>query len=551
MENFIEQLIKEELASKKCTHVQTRFPPEPNGYLHIGHAKSICLNFGLASTFNGKCNLRFDDTNPETEDKEYIESIQRDIKWLGYDWEDRLFYASDYFDQLYEMATKLIKKGKAYVDDLPADIFNELKGTPTVAGKESPFRNRSTEDNLTIFRKMKMGDFKEGECVLRAKIDMTSPNMHMRDPIIYRIKHITHYRTASKWCIYPTYDFAHGQSDSIENITHSLCTLEFEVHRPLYEWLIKTLEIYPSRQMEFASLNLSYTVLSKRKLRELVEKKYVNGWDDPRMPTLSGMKRRGFTPDGIKIFINKIGVARREGLSDMALLEHSIREDLNKKSNRVFGILNPVKLIITNLEENHEESLSAINNPEDKTKGTRTLSFSKYIYIDRDDFKENPPSPRKWYRLGPDREVRLKYAYIIKCTGYEKDSQGNLSVIYAEYDPKSKSGQDTSGKKVKGTLGWVSVNHAVPAEIRFYDRLFITENMNEVSDDFKNHINPQSLKINKKVVVEESLKNVNIGDQVQFERIGYFRVDEDTTKKHLVFNRTLSIKDNWSKKFNV
>ena len=551
MENFIEQLIKEELASKKCTHVQTRFPPEPNGYLHIGHAKSICLNFGLASTFNGKCNLRFDDTNPETEDKEYIESIQRDIKWLGYDWEDRLFYASDYFDQLYEMATKLIKKGKAYVDDLPADIFNELKGTPTVAGKESPFRNRSIEDNLTIFRKMKMGDFKEGECVLRAKIDMTSPNMHMRDPIIYRIKHITHYRTASKWCIYPTYDFAHGQSDSIENITHSLCTLEFEVHRPLYEWLIKTLEIYPSRQMEFASLNLSYTVLSKRKLRELVEKKYVNGWDDPRMPTLSGMKRRGFTPDGIKIFIDKIGVARREGLSDMALLEHSIREDLNKKSNRVFGILNPVKLIITNLEENHEESLSAINNPEDKTKGTRTLSFSKYIYIDRDDFKENPPSPRKWYRLGPDREVRLKYAYIIKCTGYEKDSQGNLSVIYAEYDPKSKSGQDTSGKKVKGTLGWVSVNHAVPAEIRFYDRLFITENMNEVSDDFKNHINPQSLKINKKVVVEESLKNVNIGDQVQFERIGYFRVDEDTTKKHLVFNRTLSIKDNWSKKFNV
>ena len=551
MENFIEQLIKEELASKKCTHVQTRFPPEPNGYLHIGHAKSICLNFGLASTFNGKCNLRFDDTNPETEDKEYIESIQRDIKWLGYDWEDRLFYASDYFDQLYEMATKLIKKGKAYVDDLPADIFNELKGTPTVAGKESPFRNRSIEDNLTIFRKMKMGDFKEGECVLRAKIDMTSPNMHMRDPIIYRIKHITHYRTASKWCIYPTYDFAHGQSDSIENITHSLCTLEFEVHRPLYEWLIKTLEIYPSRQMEFASLNLSYTVLSKRKLRELVEKKYVNGWDDPRMPTLSGLKRRGFTPDGMKIFINKIGVARREGLSDMALLEHSIREDLNKKSNRVFGILNPVKLIITNLEENHEESLLAINNPEDKTKGTRTLSFSKYIYIDRDDFKENPPSPRKWYRLGPDREVRLKYAYIIKCTGYEKDSQGNLSVIYAEYDPKSKSGQDTSGKKVKGTLGWVSVNHAVPAEIRFYDRLFITENMNEVSDDFKNHINPQSLKINKKVVVEESLKNVNIGDQVQFERIGYFRVDEDTTKKHLVFNRTLSIKDNWSKKFNV
>ena len=551
MENFIEQLIKEELASKKCTHVQTRFPPEPNGYLHIGHAKSICLNFGLASAFNGKCNLRFDDTNPETEDKEYIESIQRDIKWLGYDWEDRLFYASDYFDQLYEMATKLIKKGKAYVDDLPADIFNELKGTPTVAGKESPFRNRSIEDNLTIFRKMKMGDFKEGECVLRAKIDMTSPNMHMRDPIIYRIKHITHYRTASKWCIYPTYDFAHGQSDSIENITHSLCTLEFEVHRPLYEWLIKTLEIYPSRQMEFASLNLSYTVLSKRKLKELVEQKYVNGWDDPRVPTLSGMKRRGFTPDGIKIFINKIGVARREGLSDMALLEHSIREDLNKKSNRVFGILNPVKLIITNLEENHEESLLAINNPEDKTKGTRTLSFSKYIYIDRDDFKENPPSPRKWYRLGPNREVRLKYAYIIKCTGYEKDSQGNLSVIYAEYDPKSKSGQDTSGKKVKGTLGWVSVNHAIPAEIRFYDRLFITENMNEVSDDFKNHINPQSLKINKKVVVEESLKNVNIGDQVQFERIGYFRVDEDTTKKHLVFNRTLSIKDNWSKKFNV
>ncbi|MBV6639808.1 MAG: glutamine--tRNA ligase/YqeY domain fusion protein, partial [Cyclobacteriaceae bacterium] len=475
--NFIEQLIEGDLKSGKHKSIHTRFPPEPNGYLHIGHAKSIVLNFGLAEKYDGKCNLRFDDTNPEKEDVEYVDSIKRDIQWMGYDWEDREFYASDYFETLYGYAIQLIKKGKAYVDDLSQEEFNAIKGTPTEPGKESPFRSRSVEENLQLLDEMKAGKYKNGEKVLRAKIDMSSPNMHMRDPILYRIKHTTHHRTGDDWCIYPTYDFAHGQSDSIENITHSLCTLEFEVHRPLYEWLIQELEIFPSKQTEFARLNLSYTVVSKRKLLELVQEKHVAGWDDPRMPTISGIRRRGFTPESIKNFIHKVGVARRDGITDVALLEHAVREDLNKKTNRFFGILNPLKVVITNWPEDKEEVLTGVNNPEDESAGTREMKFGREIYIDRGDFLEDPPSPKKWYRLGPDREVRLKYAYIIKCTGYDKNDQGEVTTLYAEYDPETRSGQDTSGKKVKGTLGWVSAKYGIGAEIRLYDRLFQTENL--------------------------------------------------------------------------
>lgn len=544
--NFIEQMIENDLKSGKHQAIQTRFPPEPNGYLHIGHAKSIHLNFGLAEKYNGKCNLRFDDTNPEKEDVEYVDSIKSNVKWLGFDW-DGEYYASDYFPQLYDFAVKLINKGKAYVDDLSQEEFNEIKGTPTVPGKESPYRNRSAEENLKLFEEMRDGKYKNGEKVLRAKIDMSSPNMHMRDPILYRIKHVDHHRTGGEWCIYPTYDFAHGQSDSIEQVTHSLCTLEFEVHRPLYEWLIQELEIFPSKQTEFARLNLSYTIVSKRKLLELVQGKYVAGWDDPRMPTISGIRRRGFTPESIKNFVKKVGVARRDGITDVALLEHAVREDLNKKTNRVFGILDPVKLVITNWPEDQEETLAAINNPEDESAGTRDMMFGREIYIDRADFMEDPPSPRKWFRLGPDREVRLKYAYIIKCTGFDKDENGETSTIYAEYDPETRSGQDTSGKKVKGTLGWVSVKHAVKAEIRMYDRLFQTENLNDIEDDFKNHLNPDSLEVNTKAVLEGSLKDAKVGDQVQFERVGYFRVDEDSTAGNLVFNRTITLRDNWAK----
>ena len=545
--NFIEQLIEGDLKSGRRKSIHTRFPPEPNGYLHIGHAKSIVLNFGLAEKYNGKCNLRFDDTNPEKEDVEYVDSIKRDIQWMGYDWEDREFYASDYFETLYGYAIQLIKKGKAYVDDLSQEEFNAIKGTPTEPGKESPFRSRSVEENLQLLDEMKAGKYKNGEKVLRAKIDMSSPNMHMRDPILYRIKHTTHHRTGDDWCIYPTYDFAHGQSDSIENITHSLCTLEFEVHRPLYEWLIQELEIFPSKQTEFARLNLSYTVVSKRKLLELVQEKHVAGWDDPRMPTISGIRRRGFTPESIKNFIHKVGVARRDGITDVALLEHAVREDLNKKTNRFFGILNPLKVVITNWPEDREEVLTGVNNPEDESAGTREMKFGREIYIDRGDFLEDPPSPKKWYRLGPDREVRLKYAYIIKCTGYDKNDQGEVTTLYAEYDPETRSGQDTSGKKVKGTLGWVSAKYGIGAEIRLYDRLFQTENLNEIDDDFKNHLNPDSLTINREAILEEALKSAKVGDLVQFERVGYFRVDEDSTSDNLVFNRTITLRDNWAK----
>jgi len=545
--NFIEQMIEKDLKEGKHQTITTRFPPEPNGYLHIGHAKSICLNFSLAEKYGGKCNLRFDDTNPEKEETEYVNSIKENIKWLGFDWEDREYYASDYFDQLYSWALILIKKGKAYVDDLPADELNKLKGTPTEPGSPSPYRKRSIEENLNLFQRMKAGEFKSGERVLRAKIDLASPNMHMRDPILYRIKHVAHHRTGNNWCIYPTYDMAHGQSDSLEKITHSLCTLEFEVHRPLYEWLIEQLEIYPSHQTEFARLNLSYTVVSKRSLRELVELNHVKGWDDPRMPTISGIKRRGFTPAAIRKFADTIGVAKRNGLTDVAVLEHAVREDLNKKANRVFGILNPLKVIITNWPEDQTEMLTAINNPEDPSAGTRSMPFTREIYVDQGDFMEDPPSPRKWFRLGPDREVRLKFAYIIKCTGYKKADDGSIEELYAEYDPNTKSGQDSSGKKVKGTLGWVSAPNAVKAEVRMYDRLFKTENMGAIDDDFKNHLNPDSLKITSDAVLEPSLKNAKIGAQIQFERIGYFRVDEDSMSNKIVLNRTITLRDNWSK----
>tara|TARA_B100000900_G_scaffold414695_1_gene442091 strand:- start:585 stop:2258 length:1674 start_codon:yes stop_codon:yes gene_type:complete len=548
--NFIEQLIDRDLTEGKVLKIQTRFPPEPNGYLHIGHAKSICLNFGLAQKYGGQCNLRFDDTNPEKEEAEYVNSIKEDIKWLGFDWGPSAHHTSDYFERLYQLAVRLIKKGSAYVDELTAVQFNELKGSPTEPGKESPFRNRPIEENIKIFEAMRLGAFQDGERVLRAKIDMNSPNMHMRDPILYRIKHLAHHRTGSKWCIYPTYDFAHGQSDSIEQITHSLCTLEFEVHRPLYDWLIQQLEIYPSKQTEFARLNLSYTIVSKRSLRELVEGHYVAGWDDPRMPTISGIRRRGFTAKSIRKFTDIIGVARRNGITDVALLEHSVREDLNKTAHRIFGIMDPVKLIITNWPIDYQEVMMAENNPEDKKSGTREIPFTRELFIDRSDFLEDPPSPKKWFRLGPDRQVRLKKGYIIKCTGFKKSENGEVLEIYAEYDPKTKSGQDTSGKKVKGTLGWVSAPNAVSAEIRMYDRLFLTENLDKIEDDFKNHLNPNSLTINNKAVLEPSVRNAQVGDQFQFERIGYFRVDEDSNSGKLIFNRTLALRDNWNRRNN-
>ena len=545
--NFIEQIVENDLKDGKHSSIQTRFPPEPNGYLHIGHAKSIILNFGLAEKYGGKCNLRFDDTNPEKEDTEYVEAIKEDIKWLGYQWDQEL-YASDYFEQLYQMAQKLITDGHAYADELTQEEFNELKGTPTQPGKHSPFRDRPTVESLQVLAEMKAGKFKEGERVIRAKVDMASPNMHMRDPILYRIKHIPHHRTGDRWVIYPTYDFAHGQSDSLENVTHSLCTLEFEEHRPLYNWLIEKLGIFPSEQTEFARLRPSYTIVSKRYLRELVELGKVSGWDDPRMPTISGIRRRGVTAEALKKFVEAAGVARRDGINDIAILEHAIREDLNKKANRVFGILNPLKLVITNWEADKEEMMEGVNNPEDESAGKRTMPFTRELYIDQGDFLENPPSPRKWFRLGPDREVRLKYGYIVKCTGFKKDENGEIEEVYAEYDPTTRSGNDTSGKKVKGTLGWVSVNHAVKAEIRLYDRLFKTEDMSNIDDDFKNHLNEDSLTIVQDAVLEPSIASLEVGATVQFERIGYFRLDEDSTGDHRIFNRVVTLRDNWAKK---
>lgn len=546
--NFIEEIIDEDLKTNKYNgRVHTRFPPEPNGYLHIGHAKSICLNFGLAQKYNGKCNLRFDDTNPTKEEQEYVDSIIEDIKWLGFEWNGEVLYASDYFSELYEYAVRLIKKGKAYVDSQSADDIKNTRGTPTEPGIESPFRNRSIEENLDLFERMKNGEFKDGELVLRARIDMSSPNMNMRDPIMYRIRHASHHRTGNDWCIYPMYDWAHGQSDSIEGITHSICTLEFENHRPLYDWFIDELEIYHPQQIEFARLNLSYTVMSKRKLLQLVEEKIVNGWDDPRMPTISGFRRRGYTPESIRNFADRVGVARRDNVIDVSLLEFSIREDLNKHAQRVMVVLNPLKVVITNYPDNQTEELEAINNPEDLSMGTRMIPFTKEIYIERDDFMENPS--KKFFRLSPGSEVRLRYAYIIKCEEVIKDASGNIVELKCTYDPETKSGSGSSNKKVKGTIHWVSAKHALNAEVRLYDRLFNHPDPDGDKEvDFKSHLNPDSLKVLDNCKCEPVLADARKGNRYQFERNGYFCVDiKDSEKSRLVFNRTVTLKDTWAK----
>ncbi|MDY0103386.1 MAG: glutamine--tRNA ligase/YqeY domain fusion protein [Lentimicrobium sp.] len=549
--NFIHAFIEEDIRNGKHEgRVHTRFPPEPNGYLHIGHAKSICLNFGTAAKYKGKCNLRFDDTNPVKEDVEYVDSIRDDVHWLGFDWEDREYFASDYFPQLYEFAEKLITKGKAYVCDLSAEEIAAQKGSPTRPGQESPYRNRSVEENLDLFRRMKAGEFPTGSKVLRAKIDMASPNMHLRDPLLYRIIHTEHHRTGNQWCIYPMYDFAHGQSDSIEGITHSLCTLEFEVHRPLYDWCIRELDIFAPRQIEFARLNITYTVMSKRKLLELVKNNFVNGWDDPRMPTISGLRRRGYTPESIRNFSDLVGVAKRENVIDVGLLEYCIREDLNKKANRVMGVVNPVKLVITNYPENEVELMQATNNPEDPESGKRDVPFSRELYIEREDFMEDPPN--KFFRLAPGREVRLKYAYIIKCESVVKDpGTGEITEILCTYDPETLSGRSQSSRKVKGTLHWVSAKHALEAEIRLYDRLFMSESPEDVpeGEDYKLNLNPDSLKV-VKGYVEPSLADTKSLDKFQFERMGYFTTDADTKPGKLVFNRTVALRDSWAKAKN-
>ncbi len=548
--NFIENLIDEDIKQGKNNgEVYTRFPPEPNGYLHIGHAKSICLNFGLSERYKGKCNLRFDDTNPAKEDKEYVDSIKEDIKWLGFEWEGEAKYTSDYFEKLYDFAVQLIKNKDAYVCEQTAEEIREYKGTPTKAGKNSPYRERAVEENLELFEKMRNGEFDEGKYSLRAKIDMSSPNMHMRDPILYRIINAPHHRTGDKWKIYPMYDFAHGQSDYFEGITHSVCTLEFEVHRPLYEWFTEQLAdgIYKPRQIEFARLNLNYTIMSKRKLLELVENNYVDGWDDPRMPTISGLRRRGYTADSIKNFSDKVGVAKRNGIIDVALLEHSIREDLNKKANRVLGVINPLKVIIDNYPDDGEDLLDAVNNPEDETKGKRKVPFSKELYIEKEDFMENPP--RKFFRLGIDREVRLRYAYFVKCTHVVKDDNGEVIEVHCIYDPASKGGKSPDGRKVKGTLHWVSAKHAVKTEVRLYDRLFTVENPDgDKEKDFKEFLNKDSLKIIDTAWIEPSVKNAEIEESVQFERLGYFCKDKDSTSENLIFNRTVTLRDSWAKK---
>lgn len=547
--NFIESMIEEDIRNKKNNgDVYTRFPPEPNGYLHIGHAKSICLNFGLAQKYKGKCNLRFDDTNPEKEEEEYVKSILEDVKWLGFDWEGEPKYASDYFDQLYEWAEKLIKKGKAYVDELSADEIAKQKGSPTQAGQNSPFRERSAEENLKLFREMKEGKYKEGEKILRAKIDMSSPNMHMRDPIMYRVLHKSHHRTGDKWCIYPMYDFTHGQSDYIEEITHSICTLEFEVHRPLYDWFLDQLYEIGIRpyQTEFARLNMSYTVMSKRKLLELVEEKLVIGWDDPRMPTISGLRRRGYTPESIRNFSDKIGVAKRDNVIDVALLEHSVKEDLNKKAPRVMAVLDPIKIILRNYPEGKTEKIETINNPEDESMGSRIIPFSREIYIERNDFMEDPPN--KYFRLAPGKEVRLKSAYIIKCEEVIKNEKGEIEELICSYDADTKSGSGNT-RKVKGTLHWVSAAHAINADVRLYDRLFNDEDPGGKKDqDFKDLLNPDSLEILTGAKLEPSLNTVKPFENLQFQRLGYFCVDPDSTEDKLVFNRTVPLRDTWGKR---
>jgi glutaminyl-tRNA synthetase len=546
--DFIRAIIKEDLKNHKNDgRVHTRFPPEPNGYLHIGHAKSICLNFGIAKEFGGLCNLRFDDTNPCKEEEEFVDSIEEDVRWLGWDWEDRLYFASDYFDTLYEYAIQLIEAGKAFVCDLSGDEIREYRGTLTEPGKESPYRNRTVEENLGLFEKMKAGEFPEGACVLRAKIDMASPNLNMRDPVMYRILKASHHRTGDKWCIYPTYDYTHGQSDSIERITHSICTLEFEDHRPLYDWYIEQLGIFHSHQYEFAPLNLTHTVLSKRRLRELVEKGHVTGWNDPRMPTLSGLRRRGYTPEAIRTFLGRIGVAKKGSLVDIAMLEHCLREDLNRTAPRVMAVLRPLRVVIENYPEGRQEELDAVNNPEDPGAGTRKVPFSKVLYIEEDDFMEDPP--KKFFRLAPGREVRLRYAYFITCTDVVKDEGGKVVELRCTYDPKTRGGDCPDGRKVKATLHWVSALHALRAKTRLYDYLFAAENPNDVEEGehFTDYLNPDSVEVVDSYL-EPSVKNAALGSRFQFERQGYFCVDTvDSTDGDPVFNRTVTLRDTWGK----
>jgi len=546
--NFLRDLIAEDVRTKKYGDavVQTRFPPEPNGYLHIGHAKAICLDFGLADEFGGRTNLRFDDTNPEKEEQEYVDSIQKDVRWLGFDWE-RLCYASDYFGQLYEWAMQLIKAGKAYVDDLSADEIRHYRGTLTEPGRESPWRNRSVEENLDLFTRMKAGEFPDGSRVLRAKIDMASPNINMRDPIMYRILHAEHHRTGSEWCIYPMYDYAHGQSDSIENVTHSMCTLEFADHQPLYRWFIEQLGIFPSQQIEFDRLNLTYTLLSKRKLLQLVQEGRVNGWDDPRMPTLSGMRRRGFTPEAIRAFVSSLGATRTNGVIDLEMLEHFERDDLNKRATRGMAVLRPLKLVIDNYPEGQTEYVEVANNPEDASAGTRPVPFSRELYIEREDFREVPPP--KYYRLSPGKEVRLRNAYFVVAHRVVKDAEGNVVEVHCTYDPASRGGNSPDGRKVKSTMHWVSAPHAISAEVRLYDKLFSSPNPQDVPEggSFLDNLNPNSLEVVADAKLEPSLAKAKLGTPYQFERVGYFCLDPDSTAEKLVFNRTLALKDTWAK----
>lgn len=543
--NFLEEIIEKSLADGAVKQIHTRFPPEPNGYLHIGHAKSICLNFGLAKRYGGLCNLRFDDTNPVKEDVEYVDSIKEDVNWLGFQWAEE-HYASDYFEQLYDWAVELIRKGKAYVDDQSQEEIRLNRGTVTVPGKESPWRNRSAEENLDLFARMRAGDFADGEKVLRAKIDMSHPNMLLRDPIMYRILHSEHHRTGDKWCIYPMYDYAHGQSDSIEGITHSICTLEFDVHRPLYDWFIQQLGIFESHQYEFARLNLTYTMMSKRKLLQCVQEGIVMGWDDPRMPTICGLRRRGYTPESIRMFADKVGVAKRDNVIDLGLLEFCVREDLNKRAERRMAVLNPIKVVITNYPEGETEMISCVNNPEDESAGHREVPFSREVYIERDDFMEVPP--KKYFRLSPGNEVRLRYAYLIRCNEVIKNEQGEIIELHCTYDPMSKGGQSSDGRKVKGVIHWVSAPHAKEAEIRLFDRLFTRESLDDIKEGktFKDYLNPASLTV-VKGYVEPSLDAAASGSKYQFERIGYFCVDKDSSVEKPVFNRTVTLKDSWSK----
>ena len=547
--HFIRDIILEDLKTNKYGgRVHTRFPPEPNGYLHIGHAKSICLNFGLAQEFGGKTNLRFDDTNPCKEEQEYVDSILEDVRWLGFDWEDRLFYASDYFDQLYEWAVQLIKAGKAYVCDLTAEEVRQYRGSLTEPGKESPYRNRSAEENLDLFERMRAGEFPDGTRTLRSKIDMASPNLNMRDPVMYRILHADHHRTGSKWCIYPMYDYTHGQSDSIERITYSICTLEFEDHRPLYDWYIQAIGIYAPQQIEFDRLNLTYTLLSKRKLLHLVEQKVVSSWDDPRMPTLSGIRRRGYTPGAIRTFCSRIGVSKTNGTIQLSLLEHAVREDLNQHAQRVMAVLRPLKLVIDNYPEGQVEQLEAVNNPEDASMGTRQVPFSKVLYIEQDDFRENPP--KKYFRLSPGVEVRLRYGYLVTCTGFVKDEKtGEILEVHCTYDPATRGGNTPDGRRVKGTIHWVSAADAYDAEVRLYDNLFSKENPNEVEEgkDWLANINPNSLEVVTGAKLEPCLKAAKPGDRFQFERLGYFCADKDLKPDKPIFNRTVTLRDTWAK----